>query len=109
MTKNYQKLVMNIFEIILLQVIACKMVKCSIYELEISMSDLERIYVMLRSKKETEIQKIIKIAYNEICEKLLKGENELQKYCESNFKMIVKQIENGVKNKTLDKVFMPYY
>lgn len=108
-SENYQKLVMNIFEIILLQVIACKMVKCSIYELEISMSDLERIYVMLRSKKEIEIQKIIKIAYNEICEKLLKVENELQKYCESNLKMIIKQIENGVKNKTLDKIFMPYY
>lgn len=103
---NFEKLVINIFEIVFLETIACKLVKRDSKDLIISVSELDEIYDIFNNKEKTEIKEIIDKTYQEIKNELLLDNQELQKYIEKNLDHIVEIIVNGLKNKTLDKVFI---
>lgn len=103
---NFEKLVINIFEIVFLETIACKLVKRNIQDLMISNTELNEIYDIFKDKERTEIIEIINRTYQEIKNELLLDNQELQKYIERNLDYIVKLIVNGLKNKTLDKIFI---
>lgn len=103
---NYEYLVINIFEIVFLETIACKLVKRDMKDLIISISELNEIYDIFKDKEITEIKEIINKIYQDIKNELLLDNQELQKYIEKNLDYIVGLIVNGLKNKTLDKVFI---
>ena len=103
---NYNELIINIFEIVFLEVIACKLVKKDIYELTISKSELNMIYLIFKDKRKKEIKNILYKTYKEICKEIIKDDKELQEYIEKNMDEIVDMIENGVNQKKLNKVFI---
>ena len=106
---DYKELIINIFEIVLLEVIACKLVKRDIQDLSISIAELNEIYLMLENKDKSEIENIINLVYKEICNELILDNEELQRYIKKNLSSVVEIITNAVKQKTLDKVFIPQY
>ena len=103
---DYKELIINIFEIVLLEVIACKLVKRDIQDLSISIAELNEIYLMLENKDKSEIENIINQVYKEICNELILDNEELQRYIKKNLSSVVEIITNAVKQKTLDKVFI---
>ena len=103
---DYKELVINIFEIVLLEVIGCKLVKRDIQDLAISIGELDEIYLMLQDRKEAEIKQKINRVYQEICNELLLDNKEIQKYIEKNLEYVVKMIINATKQYTLDKIFI---
>lgn len=103
---DYKELIINIFEIVLLEVIACKLVKRDIQDLSISTAELNEIYLMLENKDKAEIENIIDEIYKEICNELLLDNEELQRYIKKNLSSVVEIITNAVKQNTLDKVFI---
>ncbi len=105
-SSEYKDLIINIFEIVFLEVIACKLVKKNIYDLGINSKELNEIYKLFKGKNKIEIEQIIKDAYRKICKELIEEKKELQEYIEKNLSGIVNIIENAVKQNTLDKVFI---
>ena len=103
---GYKELIINIFEIVLLEVIACKLVKRDIQDLSISIAEVNEIYLMLENKDKSEIENIINQIYKEICNELILDNEELQRYIKKNLSSVVEIITNAVKQKTLDKVFI---
>ena len=103
---DYKELIINIFEIVLLEVIACKLVKRDIQDLSISIAEVNEIYLMLENKDKSEIENIINLVYKEICNELILDNEELQRYIKKNLSSVVEIITNAVKQKTLDKVFI---
>ena len=105
-SEKYKDLIINIFEIVLLDAIACKLVQKDIFNLKISSSDLSYIYGLLRGRKKEEVREIIENALQEICNELLKNKRQIQSYIEKNLDYIVTLIRSNVKQNTLDKVFV---
>ena len=105
-SQDYKELIINIFEIVLLEVIACKLVKRDVQDLRISIAELNEIYLMLENKDKSEIENIINLVYKEICNELILDNEELQRYIKKNLSSVVEIITNAVKQKTLDKVFI---
>lgn len=103
-SNEYANLIINIFEIVFLEVIACKLIKKNVYNLELSNFEIDEIYKTL--KKETDIEKIIQNSYREICNEIISEEQELQKYIKKNLSNICQIIKNGLEQNTLDKVFI---
>ena len=103
---GYKELIINIFEIVLLEVIACKLVKRDIQDLSISTIELNEIYLMFKDKDKVEIENIINEVYKKICSELLLDNKELQRYIKKNLNSLVEIITNAVKQNTLDKVFI---
>lgn len=104
---DYQELIINIFEIILLEAIACKLVKRNIQDLTISTSELNEIYERFEDKEKTDIKNIIIKAYQDIIYEIQLDNQEHQKYIERNLDGIIEMIKNAIKQKTLDKLFIP--
>lgn len=102
---DYKDLIINIFEIVLLEAIGCKLVKRDIQDLTISTDELNEIYVMFKGKEKIEIKQMINNVYQEISNDLLLDNEQLQKYIEKNLDYIVEIITNAVEQNTLDKVF----
>ena len=105
-SQDYKELIINIFEIVLLEVIACKLVKRDVQDLSISIAELNEIYLMLENKDKSEIENIINLVYKEICNELILDNEELQRYIKKNLSSVVEIITNAVKQKTVDKVFI---
>ena len=105
-SNEYEELIANIFEIIFLEVIACKLVKRNIYDLKITEIELDKIYKLFKDKDNIEIDKIIRDTWKEISNELIAENQDLQKYIEKNINYIIDIIINGVRQNTLDKVFI---
>lgn len=103
---DYQKLIINIFEIVLLEAIACKLVKRNIQDLSISTSELNEIYELFKNNGNIENKNIIIKAYQDIINDLKINNQELEKYIEKNLDSLIKIISNAIKQKTLNKVFI---
>lgn len=103
---NYQELIINIFEIVFLEVIACKLVKRNIQDLAISTSELNEIYKLLENKEKIEVKNIIITAYQDVLYELKLDNENYKKYIKENIDDIIGIIINAVKQETLDKVFI---
>lgn len=104
---DFKELIINIFEIVLLEAIACNLVKRNIRDLIISISELNEIYNLFENKDELEIKNIIIKAYTEIISELQLNNSELmKKYIEKNLYSILKMIMNNLMQNTLDKIFI---
>lgn len=95
---EYEDLVINIFEIVLLEAIACKLVGRDIKDLELNECEFRQICEMFNGKSKVEIQAHIEKAYKEIQEELFPQNIELQKYIEKNLKTIVDIMANFTSN-----------
>lgn len=105
-SKNYDDLIINIFEIVFLEVIACKLVRRNVFDLEISKSELSKIYELFKVKNKEEIAiEIIKVC-NDIYDELIPEKENLKEYIKKNIGTIIDIIVNGIKQNTLDKVFI---
>lgn len=103
---NYEDLIINIFEIVFLEVIACKLVERNAFDLEISKSELNKIYELFKGKNKEEIAiEIIKVC-NDIYDELIPEKENLKEYIKKNIGNIIDIIVNGIKQNTLDKVFI---
>lgn len=103
---DYKDLIINIFEIVLIESIGCKLAKRNIHDLAISSSELFEIYKIFENKKENEIKKIIITAYAEIKAEILPDNKTLSDYIEKNFEDVISMIMNGINNNSLDKIFI---
>ena len=103
---DYKDLIINIFEIVLLEAIGCKLVKRDIQDLAVSTDELNEIYVMFKGKEKIEIKQMINNVYQEISNELVFDNEQLQKYIEKNFDYIAEMITNAVEQNTLDKIFI---
>ena len=95
---EYEDLVINIFEIVLLEAIACKLVGRDVKDLELNECEFRQICEMFNGKSKIEIQAHIEKAYKEIQEELFPQNKELQKYIEKNLKTIVDIMANFTSN-----------
>ena len=95
---EYEDLVINIFEIVLLEAIACKLVGRDVKDLELNECEFKRICEMFNGKSKIEIQAHIEKAYKEIQEELFPQNKELQKYIEKNLKTTVDIMANFTSN-----------
>lgn len=95
---EYEDLVINIFEIVLLEAIACKLVGRDIKDLELNECEFRQICDMFNGKSKVEIQAHIENAYKEFQEELFPQNKELQKYIEKNLKTIVDIMANFTSN-----------
>ena len=105
-SNRYIELVINIFEIVLLESIACKLVEKNVFDLVIDESELVKIYKIFEGKNEEEIKDIVMNVCNEICMELFLKKENLQNYIYRNLDNLVSVIVNGVKQNTLNKVFL---
>lgn len=103
---NYQEAIINIFEIVFLETIACKLVNRDLEDLIISKAELSEIYEKFKNKEAVEIENMILNAYNAIKKDILGGEIELQKYIEKNLNGMLKMVINAFEMNTLDKIFI---
>lgn len=103
---DYKELIINIFEIVFLEVIACKLAKRDVQDLSISTAELNKIYLLFKDKEKAEIENMINEVYKEICDELIADNEELQRYIKKNLSGVVEIIINAVKQNTLDKVFI---
>lgn len=103
---DYKDLIINLFEIVFLEVIGCKLVKRNIQDLAISSSELSEIYLMLQNQEKNKIKKIISEAYKEIKSEILYDNKPLFEYIEKNLNYVINVIINGVNNNSLDKIFI---
>ena len=104
-SEEYKELIINIFEIVLFETIACKLAKRNIYDLEITSFELNEINKLLKNKKKEDIEKIIVKVYKEICEEVI-VKKDLQEYIERNLSYVIQVIINNAKQNTLDKIFI---
>ena len=105
-SSKYEDLIINIFEIVFLEVIACKLVRRNALDLEISKSELSKIYELFKGKNKEEIAiEIIKVC-NNIYDELIPEKENLKEYIKKNIGNIIDIIVNGIKQNTLDKVFI---
>lgn len=95
---EYEDLVINIFEIVLLEAIACKLVGRDVKDLELNECEFRQICEMFNGKSKVEIQSHIEKVYKEIQEELFPQNKELQKYIEKNLKTIVDIMANFTSN-----------
>lgn len=95
---EYEDLVINIFEIVLLEAIACKLVGRDVKDLELNECKFRQICEMFNGKSKIEIQAHIEKAYKEMQEELFPQNKELQKYIEKNLKTIVDIMANFTSN-----------
>ena len=103
---DYKELIINIFEIVLLETIACKLAKRNIQDLTISTSELNEIYELFENKEKIDIKNTIIKAYQDIIYEIQLDNQEYQKYIERNLDGIIEMIINAIKQKTLDKLFI---
>ena len=104
---EYKDLIINIFEIVLFEAIACKLVKRKIYDLEISDFELNEIYSIFKKQDKEEIKKTVNEICIEICKELALKNKDIQKYIEKKLDTIVNMISNGLEQNRLDKIFIP--
>ena len=102
---DYQELIINVFEIVLLEAIACKLVKRNIQDLTISTSELNEIYELFKDKEEINIRNTIIKAYQDIIDEI-QLTDEFKKYIERNIDNIIGMVINAIRQKTLDKLFI---
>lgn len=105
-SEDYKDLIINIFEIVLFEAIACKLAKRNVYDLEITSFELNEINNLLKNKKKEEIEKMIIEAYKEICKEIIVNKKDLQEYIERNLSYVIQVIINNAKQNTLDKIFI---
>ena len=105
-SEDYKDLIINIFEIVLFEAIACKLAKRNIYDLEIMSFELNEINKLLKNKKKEEIEKIITKVYKEICKEVIVNKKNLQEYIQRNLSYVTQVIINNAKQNTLDKIFI---
>ena len=91
---EYEDLVINIFEIVLLETIVCKLVGRNVKDLKLNENEFKQIHVMFKNKNKTQINALIEKAYKEIKEELFPQNVKLQKYIEKNLKTIVDIMAN---------------
>ena len=103
---DYKELIINIFEIVLLEVIACKLAKRDVEDLSISTAELNEIYLLFKDKEKAEVENMINEVYREICDELIADNKELQRYIKKNLSSIAEIIISAVKENTLDRVFL---
>ena len=106
-SNDYKELIINIFEIVLLEVIACKLVNRDIQDLAISIFELNEIYELFKNKNNIEIKNTVIKAYQSVLCEIGLDSNEYKKYIEKNLDNITQMIINAVKQQTLDKLFIP--
>lgn len=95
-SKDYKNLIINIFQIVLVQIIGQKLL------IESQGNNLTSIYDLLKNKSKQEIYNLIFSAY-----KNLKIVNkEMSEYIEKGLVEIQAEIYNGVKIKKLDMIFV---
>lgn len=99
---NYEDLIINIFQIVLIQVIGCILAKEDYMKLNISNSGLDSIQNRFKGKTKEDIYNIIDNAFKEI--KI--QNNELKEYIEKGLKEIKVEIYNSYKLNNLDKIFI---
>ena len=104
---DYQELIINIFEIVLLETIACKLVNRDIQDLAISTLELNELYKLFKNKNNIEIKNTVIKTYQRVLCEIGLDSNEYEKYIEKNLDNITQMIINAVKQKTLDKLFIP--
>ena len=104
---DYQELIINIFEIVLLETIACKLVNRDIQDLAISTLELNELYKLFKNKNNIEIKNTVIKTYQRVLCEIGLDSNEYKKYIEKNLDNITQMIINAVKQKTLDKLFIP--
>ena len=103
---DYKELIINIFEIVLLEVIACKLAKRDVQDLSVSTAELNEIYLLFKDKEKAEVENMINEVYREICDELIADNKELQRYIKKNLSSIAEIIISAVKENTLDRVFL---
>ena len=101
-SEDYEDLIINIFQIVLMQVIGCVLIKDDYRHLKIKHNELQYIYVLFRGKSQEEIYSLIFSAYLKINIK----SKSLKTYIGNGLKEIQSEIYNRYKIHALDKVFI---
>lgn len=107
--KNYEELVINLYEPILTACIGCVIAETDIRSLDITTSGMKRIESIFRSKTKKECAVILSNAVTKLCDRL-QCSDKLKLYMKYGVAVPARKIELAANNNTLDQVFaLPKY
>ena len=103
--EDYQELLINIYEPILLAALGCVIAGTDVYRLDISEGGAAYLYHLFNATPKSEIFPLMKNAVGELT-RLLNCPHELIQYIQNSLPMIISRIETAVRKQTLDRVFV---
>lgn len=101
-SKEYKGLVINIFQLVLIECIGCVIGGEECSRLEVSSEALERIYSKMADKSRIELQDMIL----DMLRKMFGSNRKIMDYIECEINEITSIIYNAIRLKTLDKIFV---
>jgi hypothetical protein len=104
--EQYQDLIFNLFEQVLTCAIGCILVETNAVNLNLSVDQVKRIYVLLSEKTRAATEIVIVDAYNKLLKELSISNFALEKYMEKALSQIISNVFNSVKIDKLERVFI---
>ena len=99
---EYRNLVINVFQLVLIECVGCVIGEEECIKLKISSDTVQMIYDRLLDKSRKELRDILLI----ILKRLFGSKDKIMSYIEDGISEIESTIYNGVRLKTLDKIFV---
>lgn len=99
---EYRNLVINVFQLVLIECVGCVIGKEECIKLKVSSDTVQMIYDRLLDKSRKELRDILLI----ILKRLFGSKDKIMSYIEDGISEIESTIYNGVRLKTLDKIFV---
>lgn len=99
---EYRNLVINVFQLVLIECVGCVIGEEECIKLKVSSDTIQMIYDRLLDKSRKELRDILLI----ILKRLFGSKDKIMSYIEDGISEIESTIYNGVRLKTLDKIFV---
>lgn len=99
---EYRNLVINVFQLVLIECVGCVIGEEECIKLKVSSDTVQMIYDRLLDKSRKELRDILLI----ILKRLFGSKDKIMSYIEDGISEIESTIYNGVRLKTLDKIFV---
>lgn len=99
---EYRNLIINVFQLVLIECVGCVIGEEECIKLKVSSDTIQMIYDKLLDKSRKELRDILLI----ILKRLFGSKDKIMSYIESGISEIESIIYNGVRLKTLDKIFV---
>ncbi len=99
---EYRNLVINVFQLVLIECVGCVIGEEECIKLKVSSDTIQMIYDKLLDKSRKELRDILLI----ILKRLFGSKDKIMSYIEDGISEIESTIYNGVRLKTLDKIFV---
>lgn len=106
--EDYKELLINIFEPVFTNIIGLEVLGSDIYKIEIEDVERKVLLFIFNKMDKSEIKKEIITACNSICNKLKISKEDEIKYMKETALNLLPRIEVGIKNNSLENIFLKF-